>query len=175
MQTLRQGAIALGRVDHPQQLEPLTGHRAGLLNTTSSLHVLPQQNLGFDLLEKSNYSIDPRVLIDLALSEERDRLDHTDSESERPPHLRLVLPPREVKKPEQIKPKGTLRQPREQFPGDPVTIREGVAPLKVAWKDGMPPDARWTKVSRRMVDPEALEAGKERYEQEKTLLLSYWS
>jgi hypothetical protein len=45
-----------------------------------------------------------------------------------------------------------------------VPIREGVAPLKDAKKDGVPPDARWTKISRRMVNPEALEKGKERYE-----------
>jgi len=33
-----------------------------------------------------------------------------------------------------------------------------------AKKDGVPPDARWTKISRKLVNPEALEAGKERYE-----------
>ena len=60
--------------------------------------------------------------------------------------------------------KGILRQPREKFPEDPTPIREGVAPLKDAKKDGVPPDARWTKISRKLVNPEALEAGKERYE-----------
>ena len=28
----------------------------------------------------------------------------------------------------------------------------------------MPPDARWTKISRKLVNPEALEKGRERYE-----------
>jgi hypothetical protein len=60
--------------------------------------------------------------------------------------------------------KGILRAPREKFPEDPAPIREGVAPLKDAKKDGVPPSARWTKISRKLVNPEALELGKERYE-----------
>jgi hypothetical protein len=60
--------------------------------------------------------------------------------------------------------KGILRVPREKFPEDPTPIREGVAPLKDAKKDGIPPDARWTKISRKLVNPAALEAGKERFE-----------
>jgi hypothetical protein len=31
-------------------------------------------------------------------------------------------------------------------------------------RDGMPPDAKWTKIDRRLVNPAALEAGKERFE-----------
>ncbi len=76
--------------------------------------------------------------------------------------LRVVSPPRD--KPEDKPVKGILRAPREKFPEDPAPIREGVAPLKDAKKDGIPPDARWTKISRRLVNPEALEAGKERFE-----------
>lgn len=76
--------------------------------------------------------------------------------------LRVVSPPRE--KSEEKPVKGILRQPREKFPEDPAPIREGVAPLRDAKKDGIPPDARWTKISRKLVNPEALEAGKERYE-----------
>ena len=61
--------------------------------------------------------------------------------------------------------KSILRAPREKFPEDPTPIREGVAPLKDAKKkDGVPPSARWTKISRKLVNPEALELGKERYE-----------
>ncbi|RKF71593.1 zinc finger protein DHHC domain containing protein [Golovinomyces cichoracearum] len=75
---------------------------------------------------------------------------------------RVVSPPRE--KTEEKPVKGILRQPREKFPEDPVPMREGVAPLKDAKKNGIPPDARWTKISRRLVNPEALEIGKERYE-----------
>lgn len=76
--------------------------------------------------------------------------------------LRVVSPPRE--KVEEKPVKGILRAPREKFPEDPAPIREGVAPLKDAKKDGIPPDARWTKISRKLVNPEALEAGKERFE-----------
>jgi hypothetical protein len=60
--------------------------------------------------------------------------------------------------------KGILRPPRERFPEDPLPIREGVAQLAKATEDGIPPDARWTKISRRLVNPEALDLGKERYE-----------
>ncbi|CZR62981.1 uncharacterized protein PAC_12878 [Phialocephala subalpina] len=76
--------------------------------------------------------------------------------------LRVVSPPREKADDKPVK--GILRQPREKFPEDPAPIREGVAPLKDAKRDGIPPDARWTKISRKLVNPEALEAGKERYE-----------
>ena len=77
--------------------------------------------------------------------------------------VRVVSPSRE-KEPEP-KPKGILRQPREKFPEDPAPIREGVAPLKDAGKKGVPPNARWTKIDRKLVNPEALDQGNERYEE----------
>jgi hypothetical protein len=107
---------------------------------------------------------EPSTQLEPTSREGRGRRDNSDEEEERRPTPRLVSPPREVKKTEENKPRGILRPPREKFPEDPVPIREGVAPLKDAKKDGVPPDARWTKISRRMVNPEALEAGKERYE-----------
>lgn len=76
--------------------------------------------------------------------------------------LRVVSPPREKVDDKPVK--GILRVPKEKFPEDPSPIREGVAPLKDAKKDGIPPDARWTKISRKLVNPEALELGKERFE-----------
>lgn len=76
--------------------------------------------------------------------------------------VRLVSPPRD--KYEEKPVKGILRSPREKFPEDPAPIREGVAPLKDATRDGIPLEARWTKISRKLVNPEALEAGKERFE-----------
>jgi hypothetical protein len=80
--------------------------------------------------------------------------------------LRLVSPPREdsTKKADERPVKGILKPSRPKFPEDPAPIREGVAPLKDAKKDGVPPDARWTKISRKLVNPEALEKGRERYE-----------
>ncbi|KAF2139134.1 uncharacterized protein K452DRAFT_311069 [Aplosporella prunicola CBS 121167] len=63
-------------------------------------------------------------------------------------------------------PKGILRKPTEKFPEDPNPIREGVAPMKDAKKGkDIPPDARWTKIDRRLVNPEALEEAKERFEE----------
>lgn len=59
---------------------------------------------------------------------------------------------------------GILKPPTESFPEDPSPIREGVAPLKDGKKRGIPRDARWTKISRKLVNPEALELGKERFE-----------
>jgi len=63
--------------------------------------------------------------------------------------------------------KSILRKPRERFPEPPVTEREGVAPLdkEKVKVTGAPPDARWTKVSRDVVNPEALDRAGERYEE----------
>ncbi|KAL4896090.1 hypothetical protein BDV59DRAFT_127698 [Aspergillus ambiguus] len=62
-------------------------------------------------------------------------------------------------------PKGILKPPRDKFPEEPNPVREGVAPLKDAHKKGIPPGARWTKIDRRLVNPAALEAGRERFEE----------
>lgn len=78
----------------------------------------------------------------------------------KPPIVVELRPP---KKPE-TPPKGILKTPRAQFPEEPNSIREGVAPLKDAQKKGIPPGARWTKIDRRLVNPAALEAAHERFE-----------
>ncbi|PLN74966.1 hypothetical protein BDW42DRAFT_47358 [Aspergillus taichungensis] len=62
-------------------------------------------------------------------------------------------------------PKGILKRPKDRFPEDPNPVREGVAPLKDAHSKGIPPGARWTKIDRRLVNPAALEAGHERFEE----------
>ena len=61
--------------------------------------------------------------------------------------------------------KGILRSPSEKFPEDPAPVREGVAPLTGADKKGIPPGARWTKIDRKLVNPEVLEMENERYEE----------
>lgn len=111
-------------------------------------------------------SKDPRDTTEIRITivndrerEERERESTVLTENKTP---RVVSPPRE--KVEEKPVKGILRPPREKFPEDPAPIREGVAPLKDTKKEGIPPDARWTKISRRLVNPEALEAGKERFE-----------
>lgn len=78
--------------------------------------------------------------------------------------VRVVPPPKEPA-PEKKPIKGILKQPRARFPEEPNPIREGVAPHKDdKSKANVPPGARWTKISRRMVNPEALRIGKERFE-----------
>jgi hypothetical protein len=76
--------------------------------------------------------------------------------------VQIVTPPKEPLP----QPKGILRKPTEKFPEDPEPIREGVAPHKSALKGkDIPPGARWTKIDRRLVNPEALEEAKERFEE----------
>lgn len=80
----------------------------------------------------------------------------------RPRKVSIVEPTRK----EDFRPRGILKPPREvPFPEDPNPTREGVAPLKQAGKDGIPTGARWTKVSRILVNPEALEKSHERFEE----------
>ena len=124
-------------------------------------------------------SHDQPILSELALRRSRPRRHYphtqdkesysesTSSESdfdERPRQVRVVTPTNEPIEPKEP-PKGILRQPKDKFPEDPAPVREGVAPLKDAGKKGIPPNARWTKIDRKLVNPEALDAGNERYEE----------
>ncbi|KAM7222847.1 hypothetical protein V8F06_001745 [Rhypophila decipiens] len=77
--------------------------------------------------------------------------------------VRVVSPPRDKDEKKPIK--GILKQPKPQFPEEPNPIREGVAPHKDdKTKADVPSGARWTKINRKMVNPEALTIGKERFE-----------
>lgn len=76
------------------------------------------------------------------------------------PRVSIVEPPKEKEKP-----KGILRKPTEKFPEHPNPIREGVAPLKDGKNKDVPSGARWTKINRSMVNPEALEEAQERFEE----------
>ncbi|KAL4980513.1 hypothetical protein BDW66DRAFT_56286 [Aspergillus desertorum] len=89
----------------------------------------------------------------------RSRSRHHDRPSEKKPDRK-----KESKDPD-APPKGILKPPRDKFPEEPNPVREGVAPLKDAHKKGIPPGARWTKIDRRLVNPAALEAGQERFEE----------
>lgn len=60
--------------------------------------------------------------------------------------------------------KGILKQPSAKFPEPPAFHREGVAPHKNKKTNEVPPGARWTRISRKVVNPEALTIGKERFE-----------
>lgn len=87
-----------------------------------------------------------------------------EEESVERPRKPVAVEPPAAKEPE-APPKGILKTPREKFPEDENHIREGVAPLKDAQKNGIPPGARWTKIDRRLVNPAALEVGHERFEE----------
>lgn len=90
---------------------------------------------------------------------------HVSANEDGSSRVRIVSPPK-LDKDTSEKPKGILRKPTEKFPEDPNPIREGVAPMKDAKKGkDIPPDARWTKIDRRLVNPEALEEAKERFEE----------
>lgn len=65
-----------------------------------------------------------------------------------------------------VRPKGILREPRARFPKDLNPIREGIAFARSAGGRGqMSSYARRTKIDRRLVNLEALDAGKERYQE----------
>jgi hypothetical protein len=77
--------------------------------------------------------------------------------------VRLVSPPRDKSREKPLK--GILKQPKVSFPEDKNPIREGVAPHKEDKKvKEAPAGAKWTKISRKVVNPEALTVGKERFE-----------
>ncbi|KAI1648211.1 uncharacterized protein F4817DRAFT_335276 [Daldinia loculata] len=83
--------------------------------------------------------------------------------AEKEKQVRVVSPPRE--KSDQKPIKGILKAPSAKFPEDQNPIREGVAPHKDdKTKKGVPPGARWTKINRKLINPAALENGKERFE-----------
>ena len=77
--------------------------------------------------------------------------------------VRVVSPPRDKNDEKPLK--GILKQPKDRFPEPSAFIREGAAPHKEDKKaKEVPPGARWTKISRKVVNPEALTIGKERFE-----------
>lgn len=77
--------------------------------------------------------------------------------------VRVVSPPRDKREDRPLK--GILKQPRNSFPEERNSAREGVAPHKddKKMKDA-PTGAKWTKINRKIVNPEALTIGKERFE-----------
>ena len=88
------------------------------------------------------------------------------SDTSREKRVAIVEPAREKERPKSI-----LRKPTEKFPEDPNPVREGVAPLKDAKNKNIPAGARWTKIDRRLVNPEALDAAQERFEERKDCVI----
>ncbi|KAM0553411.1 hypothetical protein ACHAPJ_007426 [Fusarium lateritium] len=67
---------------------------------------------------------------------------------------------------------GVLKQPTSHFPEDPNPIREGVSRLKDDKKAReIPPGAKWTKISRKIVSAEVLTIGGERFEVREDFLI----
>lgn len=61
--------------------------------------------------------------------------------------------------------KSILKLPTHHFPEEPNPVREGVTPHRSdKTKGDAPPGAKWTKIKRSWVNPEALAIGKERFE-----------
>jgi zinc finger CCCH domain-containing protein 13 len=84
--------------------------------------------------------------------------------SSRDSRVYVVDPPRKEVAAAPVK--GILRKPTEKFPDHKDDIREGVKPLKEeAERKGIPVDAKWTKIDRRLVNPEALIEAQERFEE----------
>ena len=82
----------------------------------------------------------------------------SDSEDDRVEHQpRVVTPSNDEKPAPPPAPKSILRKPRDKFPEHPDEVREGVAPHREMPKKDVPPNARWTKINRKLVNPEALE------------------
>ena len=100
------------------------------------------------------------ALVEPARDDSRGRELSVSSDSKQ---VRLVSPPRDKKGDRPVR--GILKAPSAAFPEDANPIREGVAPHKEDKKlKEVPAGARWTKISRRKVNQEALEIGKERFE-----------
>jgi hypothetical protein len=77
--------------------------------------------------------------------------------------VRVVSPPSEKRDDKPLR--GILKQPSARFPEEANPLREGVAPHREDKKlKDVPPGARWTKINRKIVNPEALSLGKERFE-----------
>ena len=81
--------------------------------------------------------------------------DSEDDRIERQP--RVVSPSNEEKPVPPPAPKSIHRKTSDKFPEKPDKVREGVAPHKEMPKKDVPPNARWTKINRKLVNPEALE------------------
>ena len=141
--------------DYPRQ--PSVRHKYSGSETSNSSKE-PSQHLAVEAPRRRKVS-HSRTRADSQASEKDTTRKGSGSSQEDPKKLAENNPPKEP----EPQPKGILKPPRDRFPEEPNPVREGVAPLKDAHKKGIPPEARWTKVDRRLVNPAALKAGNERF------------
>ncbi|EQL33017.1 hypothetical protein BDFG_04913 [Blastomyces dermatitidis ATCC 26199] len=144
----RYAATEHSRKDHSEG--PTAARRTYRLNDSEYDNLDPRR------LEEPSHRPSERLLSDGFIVSTP--VDISDERQRKPYHVELTRP----KEPEQL-PKGILKPPKDKFPEDRTTVREGVAPLKDATKKGIPKGARWTKVDRKLVTPAALEG--ERFEE----------
>ncbi|KAK8209031.1 hypothetical protein M8818_003995 [Zalaria obscura] len=124
----------------------------------------PPQEMRNGLDEEQNrYRDRDHSILDEAMTSEPAEIIDNRASTNRENRVRIVDPPSDKEEPQPVK--SILRKPTQKFPEDPNPIREGVAPLKDVTKKGIPPGARWTKIDRRLVNPEALVEAKERFEE----------
>jgi hypothetical protein len=86
----------------------------------------------------------------------------------------IVEPPKSDTSSQEPKVRGILRKPTEKFPDYPDQVREGVTPLKERLKEkgkDIPDGAKWTKIDRRLVNPQALEEKGERFEERENVVI----
>jgi hypothetical protein len=106
----------------------------------------------------------PQALTRFENPDSADRQDSVDKLNPDAPgkSVQIVVPRKDQSPPL----RGILRKPTAKFPEDPEPIREGVAPHKDSLKGKeIPVGARWTRIDRKLVNPEALERAKERFEE----------
>lgn len=107
---------------------------------------------------------------DKAVALRKDSADASSSDetgAKKPRSVRIVEPAKDSSPPPP-KIKGILKKPTTVFPEDPNPIKEGALPLpnsRTAKDKSIPSGARWTKISRELVNPQALEDAKERFEE----------
>lgn len=112
--------------------------------------------------DRSRYDERSSSIYDNNLTQEPESIDKLNADQPSNKQVTIVTPPKDA--PPAVR--GILRRPTEKFPEDPEPIREGVAPHKDALKGkDIPVGARWTRIDRRLVNPEALEEAKERFEE----------
>lgn len=58
-----------------------------------------------------------------------------------------------------------LEKPTEKSPDGPESIQDDLSSFEIEPAKIVPPNARWTKIDRRLVNPQALEEAKERFEE----------
>ncbi|EON62853.1 hypothetical protein W97_02078 [Coniosporium apollinis CBS 100218] len=152
----------------PTDLVSETHHASVTESEGIALGPRPQQELDFPLEDDLELTPENHErCIDCQLQTPRlpEQEEQPDTESmlkSRDARVGIVEPAKAFSPPHPVK--GILRKPTKEFPEDLNPTVEGVALLKDAKKDkNIPRGARWTKIDRKLVSPQALEEANERF------------